>query len=300
MADLNEGRLDRPRSRARFIAFGMAAVVIFTAARGPALSSSRSSMGPPMPPGRQAVTTMQVPIPAARGLIFDRAGRPLAINVPSWTVKARKADLPGERTGIVLGEVATRDRRGPPRSFGAAWTLYRLPVRPRPARARDRPQRGPRARRAARELPGSWSRSSRCGEYLDENGKVDGTLLAHLVGYTGPWRPRSSTARAAGLPAGRFDRSRGSRAHIREGAARDVRQPARGADGRWAAGRRARDARPPVAGKNLQLTIDSDVQRVATNALRWGMDAVGGEAGRHDRDEPPDRRDPGDGLAAVL
>ena len=35
------------------------------------------------------VGAVEIPIPAARGLIFDREGRPLAINVPSWTVKAR-------------------------------------------------------------------------------------------------------------------------------------------------------------------------------------------------------------------
>jgi hypothetical protein len=34
MADLNEGRLDLPRSPARFIAFGVAAIVLITALGG--------------------------------------------------------------------------------------------------------------------------------------------------------------------------------------------------------------------------------------------------------------------------
>ena len=45
-----------------------------------------------------------VPIASARGLIFDRQGRPLVTNVPSWTIKVRPADLPFSRRD----EVAAR------------------------------------------------------------------------------------------------------------------------------------------------------------------------------------------------
>ena len=35
-----------------------------------------------------------MPIRASRGLIFDREGRPIAVNTPSWTLYGRPADLP--------------------------------------------------------------------------------------------------------------------------------------------------------------------------------------------------------------
>ena len=35
-----------------------------------------------------------VPLRSARGLIYDRAGRQLAINIPSYVVRIRPADLP--------------------------------------------------------------------------------------------------------------------------------------------------------------------------------------------------------------
>ena len=162
MADLNEGRLDRPRSRARFIAFGMAAVVIFTALAG-RLVQLQVIDGSTYAARAQAVTTMQVPIPAARGLIFDRAGRPLAINVPSWTVKARKADLPGERTGIVLGEVARVtgvDPRELRRRLDAFTGSRTTSSRSRAGSTATRPSCSESGATSSRE---SWSRPSRCG-----------------------------------------------------------------------------------------------------------------------------------------
>ena len=113
-------------------------------------------------------------------------------------------------------------------------------------------------------------------QYLDEHGKVDGTLMAHLVGYTGAVAADElDTLEPQGyLP----DDSIG-----RAGVERTFEKELRGTYGsqlveRTAGGRPGdvlETVRQPVAGKNLQLTIDSDVQRVATNALRWGMDAVG-------------------------
>ena len=44
---------------------------------------------------------------AARGLIYDRDGRPLAINVPSYVVRIRPADLPFPDRDAVVGELST-------------------------------------------------------------------------------------------------------------------------------------------------------------------------------------------------
>jgi penicillin-binding protein 2 len=46
--------------------------------------------------------TVLEPIPAPRGLVYDRNGRLLVKNVPTFTVKVRPADLPNEvRDGVV-------------------------------------------------------------------------------------------------------------------------------------------------------------------------------------------------------
>src|SRR5919106_2002211 len=93
MADLNDGRLDLPRSRSRFIAFGVVAVLLLGALAG-RLFQLQILDGQFYSDRGAATRTVEVAIPAARGLIFDRAGRPVAENVPSWTVKIRPADLP--------------------------------------------------------------------------------------------------------------------------------------------------------------------------------------------------------------
>ncbi len=275
MADLNEGRLDRPRSRARFLAFGATAIVIFTALGG-RLFQLQVIDGATYAARAQAVTTIEVPIAAARGQIFDRSGRPLAINVPSWTVKARPADLPGARTGIVLGEVARvtgvdpRDLRRRLDAFrGSPFDLVPL------ARGIGRDAALVLGERAD-ALPGIVVEAEPMRQYLDEKGKADGTLLAHLVGYTGAV---SADELDALEPKGYLPDDAIGRA----GVERSFEAELRGMYGaelveRLAGGRPGNvleTLRQPVAGRNLQLTIDANVQRVASNALRWGMSAAG-------------------------
>src|SRR6266508_2087211 len=105
MADLNEGRLDLPRSRARFIAFGVAAAVLFTTLGG-RLFQLQVLNGDLYAARAAEAHTVEVPIPAPRGLVFDREGRPVVVNVPSWTAKVRPADLPTSQIDAVLGRVA--------------------------------------------------------------------------------------------------------------------------------------------------------------------------------------------------
>ena len=280
MADLNEGRgRDLPRSRARFIAFGVAAALVFTALGG-RLVQLQVVDGAAYARRAATVGTVELPIPAARGLVFDRDGRPLAVNVPSWTVKARRADLPGPRTGIVLGEVAritgvdARSLRTRLNAYtGSPYDLIPL------ARGIDREAALVLGERAG-QLPGIVVEAEPVRRYLDETGKVDGTLLSHIVGYTGPvdstelpelaaagYLPDDAIGRA-GVEASYEEELRGSYGS---------RLVERDADGRT--GDVLETVREPVAGANLQLTIDAEMQRTATNALRWGMDAVGVEQG---------------------
>ena len=57
-------------------------------------------------------------------------------------------------------------------------------------------------------------------------------------------------------------------------------------------------SRSRSAGGSLELTIDLKIQREAEKALTVGDAAGRAQAGRVHRHEPPERRDPGDGLAA--
>ncbi|HET7685696.1 MAG TPA: penicillin-binding protein 2 [Candidatus Limnocylindria bacterium] len=280
MADLNEGRgRDLPRSRARFIAFGVAAAVVFTALAG-RLVQLQVVDGAAYARRAASVGTIELPIPAARGLIYDREGRPLAVNVPSWTVKARPADLPGARTGIVLGEVArvigadSRDLRSRLDAFsGSPYDLVPL------ARGVHRDAALILGERAD-QLPGIVVEAEPIRQYLDEDGTVDGSLLSHVVGYLGPVNADElDELTAAGyLPDDAIGRA---------GVEASYEEELRGTNGaqlveRDAGGRTGAvldTIREPVPGQSLQLTIDAEMQRTATDALRWGMEAVGVEQG---------------------
>ena len=105
MADLNEGRVDLQRARGRFVAFSVTAAILFLALAGRLFQLQ--VVNGELYAGRVAADrTVEVSVPAPRGLIFDRVGRPIAISVPSWTVKIRPADLPPVARGRVLGRVA--------------------------------------------------------------------------------------------------------------------------------------------------------------------------------------------------
>ena len=105
MADLNEGRLDPRRPRGRFVAFGVVVLVIFTALGG-RLFQLQVVRGDELARRAAADRTAEVAIRAPRGLVFDRAGRPVAVNAPTWTVKVRPADLPDAERDRVLGRIA--------------------------------------------------------------------------------------------------------------------------------------------------------------------------------------------------
>src|SRR5919109_2454322 len=105
MADLNDGRLDLPRSRSRFIAFGVVAVLLLSALAG-RLFQLQILDGQFYSERATATRTVEVAVPAARGVLFDRAGRPVAENIPSWTAKIRPADLPVAERAAVISRLA--------------------------------------------------------------------------------------------------------------------------------------------------------------------------------------------------
>jgi penicillin-binding protein 2 len=101
---------------------------------------------------------------------------------------------------------------------------------------------------------------------------VDGTLLANVVGYTGPInRDELDTLADEGYlpddPIGRTGIEAAFESELR-GEYGSVRWE-RDATGRLV--KVIEETSQPVAGRNLVLTIDSRLQRIATESLLWGM-----------------------------
>ena len=281
MADLNEGRIDLPRSRARFIAFAVAAAMLFTFLGG-RLFQMQVLDGSLYAERAAAARTVDLPIKAPRGLIFDRVGRPVAINVPSWTVDAIPADLPTQAGALtaVLARVATTTG-AQLSTITARLSAYHGSVYDHVPLLRDITRdQALILSEAADELPGIVVQVDPVREYLDETGKVDGSLLAHLIGFTGPVSESQlkTLADHGYLPDDIIGK---------DGVEASYESVLRGTYGaeqveRDASGRPVKVVstnQQPVAGANLMLTVDARLQRLATEALTWGMRAAGVKQG---------------------
>ncbi|HET9416167.1 MAG TPA: penicillin-binding protein 2 [Candidatus Limnocylindria bacterium] len=274
MADLNDGRVDLRRSPGRFVAFSVMAAVLLVVLGG-RLFQLQVVNGDEYARRAAADRTVEVPIPAPRGLVFDRSGRPLAVNTPSWTVNVRPADLPAsERTRVLahigrLTETPIGTLRDRVEAFrGSPFDLVPI-VRGVPREA------ALILGEEADSLPGVVVEVEPIRGYLDETGAPDGHLLAHILGYTGPVSRdelvelqdegylRDDVIGKTGVEASFEDQLRG--AYGAQLVERD------------ASGRQLKvieTLREPEPGTNLMLTIDADVQRLATQALEWGMDVA--------------------------
>ncbi|PZR62463.1 MAG: penicillin-binding protein 2 [Chloroflexi bacterium] len=274
MTDLNEGRLDLHRSRARLIAFSAAAAVVF-AVLGARLFQLQILSGTAYADRALASRTVVEPIRAPRGLVFDREGRPLVVNVASWTVKARPADLPSARVDEVIGVVAritgvdARAMRARYRAFsGSPYDLVPL------ARGVSREAALLVGEQRA-QLPGIVVEVDPVRRYLDDSAKQNGSLLSHLIGYTGAVSGDELQRLAAQgyLPDDVIGR---------DGVEASYESTLRGRYGsrlleRDASGRPVKvisTKTPAIPGKNLMLTVDARVQRLAEEALAWGMQAA--------------------------
>jgi penicillin-binding protein 2 len=274
MADVNEGQDDLRRSRPRFVAFGVAAAVLLLALGG-RLFQLQVVSGDELARRAAADRTALVPIPAPRGLIFDRAGRPLAVNGPSWTVKVRPADLPaGDRTRVltqvarITGGDAIEMRRRLQAFSGSGYDLV-------PVQAGVSRDAALVIGEEAEALPGIVVEVEPVRRYLDDAGKVAGALLSQVVGYTGPVTRddlaaledrgylRDDVIGKAGVEASFEDELRG--AYGSQRVQRD------------SSGRQLKvieTVRQATPGTNLMLTIDAETQALATKALKWGMDVA--------------------------
>lgn len=264
-------RPELPRFRSRFLAFGVIGLFLFSVLAG-RLFQLQIIEGTARAEQAEASRTQNLAIPSQRGLIFDRAGRPLVINVPTWTVAIQPADLPTYRRDGVLRRLADV-LHVPVSQLGARLDAYDgspfdlVPL----ATDVDRDAALVLAE-DSEALPGVELQVVPQRAYLNERGEVDGTLLSEVLGYTGPINAEELERLAdAGYlhddPIGRTGIEAAFESELRGeyGSARWERD----ATGRLI--KVVEETREPVAGRNLVLTIDARLQRMATESLLWGM-----------------------------
>jgi len=209
-------------------------------------------------------------IPSSRGLIFDRAGRPLVTNVPTFSVKIRPVDLPEERRDDVVARLAA---------------LLNLNVADINAAIDANPGSRFDLVRIASDVPDATARLlSEAGDALPgvevvieaRRQYTQGPLLSQILGYTGAISPEQlADLKAQGYLPDDVVGKAGVEAYYEA--------QLRGVYGnetveRDATGRKLQvleTTRQAQAGDSLTLTIDVKEQQNAQKALMWGMRAAG-------------------------
>jgi len=243
-----------------------------------------------------------VSIPAARGVIYDRQGRLLVRNIPSFIVSIVPADLPPDREEEVIQRLASllempvesqldSELSSPsqsPHLLGLEqW--FRPGIRDLIEEGRKNPflpvilaHDVPREvafliEEEHLDLPGVMVQIEAQREY------IGGPLLSHIIGYVGPI-PEEEAESYLERPGSDYEpndlvgltgveltfeeelRGKKGRKHVEvDVAGREVRTVGSAID--------------PQPGYNLILTIDLDLQKEATEALQEGMTAAGSQSG---------------------
>jgi len=269
-----EQPLAHQRRPARFVAFGIAVAVVMSSLtlRLSSLQLTESSQPGGAPAGAVGdgrLTALQ-PVISTRGLIYDRAGRPLVANVPTFSVRVRPADLPLTRRPEVVERLAGLLDTTPAAinailDAGSASRFDAVAI------ARDVPEAT--ARLIAEDgltLPGVEVTVEPRRDYLTS------ALLTQIVGYTGAVSPEGydELAKKGYLPDDRIGKA---------GVELTYEAELRGTYGterveKDGTGRTIRVIgveTPPTAGSSLVLTIDSKEQKLAEKALKWGLAKAG-------------------------
>ncbi len=214
--------------------------------------------------------TVDEPIPAPRGYIYDRRGRLLVKNVPTFAVKIRPADLPDAMRDQVVTRLSALLRMDPADinatidgNPGSAFDLVRI------AQDVDR-QTAQLISEAGFELPGVDVAVEARRQY------TDGALMSQLLGYTGP-------VSAEELPDLREKGYQPDDLLGKVGLEAQYETDLRGTYGaqtvaRDKTGRRThvlQTVRDAVPGASLRLTIDTRAQKNAQKALKWAMAKIG-------------------------
>jgi penicillin-binding protein 2 len=268
-----DGRPEPIQRLSRFIVFGVVialAITILTAR----LFYLQIVAGSEYTAISTAQRTVTESIPAPRGVIYDRKGRPLVENVPTYAVKVRPSDLPMQFRQEVVERLGSMIPMDPAQintiidsNPGSAFDLVRIAGDVDQATARIISE-------SASQLPGVEVVVEARRHY------TEGTLFSQLLGYTGPVSAEQlPDLRAKGyLPDDLIGKA---------GLESEYETALRGVYGTRSVERNARGQKTQVLaqltdvrpGDSLKLTIDTKVQQEAEKALKWGMRAIGNKRG---------------------
>ena len=270
MTDLMLGQPEPPRSRlgARFAVVGLIVVLVIglLTTRLFYLQVLQAGYFAGLAEDNQSAT---VPLAAARGLIYDREGRPLAINVPSYVVRITPADLPFPDRDAVVGELSTL-LNIPSSEIIQNLDSYANRQFEQVQIASDVPSDVARILiEDSRNLPG-------VAVSVDERREYEyGSLMADVLGYNG----QVSADELAGLSSvGYLSGDEIGRAGVEESYETELRgvngeqQVERDASGRII--RTVQVTQEPRAGDSLELTIDVQTQQEALDSIDWALNYV--------------------------
>lgn len=229
------------------------------------------------------------PIPADRGVIFDRYGKTLAGNVPAYVVRVVPAMLPASReeelkifnrlsalTGVPPTNAIALAGNSPLRSIEDMVKEGEgiAPFRPVPI-AQDVPLAvALQILEESYDLPGVDVQEAAVREY------PSGDLTAHVIGYMGPIPPEEQLALMEKGYDPAYDRIgySGVEAFLEETLAGSRGAILREVD---VAGEEIRELEriEPIAGQNIRLTLDVELQEVALQALKNRIDLINANAG---------------------
>ncbi len=255
---------ERDRRPIRFVAFGLAMILVFSvlAVRLGYLQVANGRTYASMAEANRAVA---VAIPSSRGLVYDRKGRLLVANVAAYAIKITPAELPYEKRDAVAAQLGSLINMQPSdilATIDSATGSQFDPVRIK--------QDVPKATAdmvsvSAAQLPGVHVAIETRREY------TTGTLMSHILGYTGPVDPATyAKLKASGyLPDDAIGKA---------GLEASFESVLRGTYGQQLVERdptgkdlQVLKTTPAVQGASLTLTIDTTVQKEAQRALEWGM-----------------------------
>jgi len=268
-----EERVAAQRRPSRFVAFGVAVLLGVTVLTG-RLAYMQLVNGGQYTQRLDPNRVVAEAVPSTRGIIYDRSGRLLVTNVPSFAVKIRPGDLPvSQRAAVVtrlsalLGMSATDVNTAIDANPGSRFDLVRI--------ANDVPE--PTARLISEEsadLPGVQVIVESHREY------PAGPLFSQILGYTGPVSPDQikDLSKKGYLPddwIGKTGVELSYESYLR--GTYGVQNVERDPSGRQITVRAT--VADPEAGASLHLTIDSREQKLAQQAIQWGIDTAHLESG---------------------
>ncbi len=270
MTDMVLGRKPPPRSRLgfRFAVFGLVIVLVM------GLLTTRLFYLQVVQGGYYAGLAQEnrrtlLPLRSARGLVYDRAGRQLAINIPSYVVRIRPADLPFAERDAVVARLSTllevpesQILESIDRYASQSFELVRLATDVASDVARIIVEE-------SNSLPGVQVIVEERREY------EYGPLVSHVLGYTGAVTTEElaefgdqgylndDQIGKTGVEATFEDILRGTYGE------QEVEQDALGRILRT-----VQVTQQPQPGNSIELTIDVEIQREAEEALKWATDIV--------------------------